>query len=367
MFGFLKKLKKEKVKINTDNSRKINSSVQSKSKTIPDNDILSEVFPVDGQISRERNNEIYDRFIACGLKEFSERKFDESTLSELTYSELCSVYNNVEWFVTNVSSMYQKEAATYKKSLRKNLIKRVREMPLYVIYADVTELPLALGESQMLIFTSESMASLNIYGLNEMFDCLKIVEIQPETHEENFGEYYCAGYEKVIIDGVVTVDLSELYSVKTQHEYGNVCIESRIRMIDYKQHLARVNYAAKNEKRELRTDEKGQLNNLMRDTIASLLENAFLLPAEVNNGIPKNISVPLIPFPDGTEYIGLFTDQYAINNYYNKAISSIAFPELIKDQYNSIKDDTKISGVLINPGREEFRLEKYILSQVFER
>ena len=81
--------------------------------------------------------------------------------------------------------------------------------------------------------------------------------------------------------------------------------------------------------------------------------------------MPKNISVPLVSFADGRKFIGLFTDQWAINGYYKKYVSCVAFPDLIRDQYNQCKDDADVSGILINPGREEDMMTKEMLSQLF--
>ena len=119
--------------------------------------------------------------------------------------------------------------------------------------------------------------------------------------------------------------------------------------------------------RNLNEDEVKQLSSRSYAASVSLLKNTLLLPAETENGMPKTISVPIVPFADGRKFIGLFTDQGAINGYYKKAISCVAFPNLINDQYNKCREDAKISGILINPGREEYMMTKGMLSQLFSR
>ena len=78
-----------------------------------------------------------------------------------------------------------------------------------------------------------------------------------------------------------------------------------------------------------------------------------------------SLGFSLVAFADGRKFVGLFTDQEAVNGYYKKAVDCEAFPNLIKEQYEKCKDDDSILGIIINPGREEYIMTKEMLSQLF--
>ena len=328
-------------------------------------DILNEKFQGFAPVNGVRNNEICDKFIANGIIAYSNNTFDENTLKELTFDEFCHVYSTIGWFAEKIAPNLKGEAISYKIFLRKKLLSRLSAMPVYTIYTIVNNLPYVEQDGSLLLYSNKKMAEMTIK--NSGFNWLKVFEITPNLFGTAFCEYFCTGYKSVNINGKTKVKIEDVYKTLPIEQYGNICIESCARMIDYKQTEAILVSRAKKEMRNLNEDEVKQLSSRSYAASVSLLKNTLLLPAETENGMPKTISVPIVPFADGRKFIGLFTDQGAINGYYKKAISCVAFPNLINDQYNKCREDAKISGILINPGREEYMMTKGMLSQLFSR
>ena len=136
-------------------------------------------------------------------------------------------------------------------------------------------------------------------------------------------------------------------------------------MVDYKQTQASLISNAKDNGRGLSEEEIKILNKQSWGVSQSLLKDNLLVPATIENGTLKGFSFPYILFPDGEKYLGLFTDQWAINAYFRKTTPSVSFPRLIEDCYKEIVKDPSIAGILINAGREEYKMTKEMLSQLF--
>lgn len=332
---------------------------------IQNDSILYEQFQGFAPVNGDRNNEICDKFIARGISEYSNHTFDENTLNELTFDEFCHIYSTIGWFVDKIVPVLKENAISYKKFLRKKLLSQLSTFSVYTIYATVNNLPFVAQDGSLLLYSNKKIAEITIQNSN--FDWLEIFEITPELFKTAFCEYFCTGYQIVNINGQTKVKIEDIYETRPIEAYGNVCIESCTRMIDYNQTQAMLISRAKEENRNLNENEIKHLNQQSYAVSVSLLKNALLLPAETENGMPKNISVPLVSFADGRKFIGLFTDQGAINGYYKKPVSCVAFPNLISDQYNECKDDANISGILINPGREEYMMTKEMLCQLFHK
>ena len=357
--GFFDKFKK-KTEVKQE---KVSASMQENSRATGNDDILRESFqgfaPVDG----DRNSEICNKFIARGIAEYSNNAFDENTLNELTFDEFCHIYSTIGWFVEKIAPGLKENAISYKMFLRGKLLSKLSAFPVYTIYATVNNLPFVTQDGSMLLYSNRQMAEMTVH--NSSFDWVEVFEITPEIFNAKFCEYFCTGYQSVNINGRTKVKIEDVYKVKPLESYGNICIEACTRMVDYKQTHAMIVSKARKENRNLNENEIKQLNKQSYEVSVSLLKSSLLLPAEMESGMPKNISVPIVSFADGRQFVGLFTDQGAINGYYKKPVPCVALPNLIRDQYEQCKEDSAISGILINPGREEYMMTKEMLSQLF--
>lgn len=351
--GFLDKFKKKK------EAKEVKPSGQ----TAETSSILHEQFQGFGPVDGDRNQKICDKFIAKGIVEFENGAFDENSLNELTFDEFCHIYSTIGWFVEKAAPNLKESAISYKTFLRKKLLKGLSAFPVYTINAKVTALPYVKQDGSLLLYTNKKMAELT--ASNSSIDWIEVFEITPQCFNAVFCEYFCTGYKAVNINGETIVKIEDIYETKPISAYGNICVESCVRMIDYKQTAAMINSKAKSENRNLNEDEIKHLNRQSYAVSVSLLKNTLCLPVKAENEMVKNIVVPFVYFEDGEKFIGLFTDQGALNRYYRKSVSSVVLPDLIRDQYNKIKNDDTVSGILINPGREEYMMTKEMLSQLF--
>ena len=367
--GFLDKLFKKKEELKPSiSTAEVNAVAAKEAKpsisTAEASELLHEKFEGFAPVVGERNQKICDQFIADGIKKYADGSFDEATLSELTFDEFCHVYSTIGWFVENIASSLKESAILYKLFLRKKLLARLSTFPVYTVNAQTTALPFVDADSSFFLFTNKAAAEAAVSGHTGW---LEVFEITPEHFNTLFCELFCTGYKLANINGKTKVKIEDVYETKPISAYGNICVESCVRMIDYQQTRASLIANAVEEKRkDLTEDEADHLNRQSYAVSTSLLKETLLVPAEQKNG-SIIVSVPLVHFADGEQCVGLFTDQGAVNRYYKKAVSCVAFPGLIKDQYNRIKNNSTVSGILINPGREEYKMTKSMLKQLFSK
>ncbi len=351
LFGGFKKKDAEAEKAQTFQS----------SPAMSQDEILSEVFYGIDPVEGARNNEICDRFVAKGIVDHANHTFDANTLDELSFDEFCHIYSTIGWFVENRAPHLRESAADYKRLLRKKLLARLATMPVYIIYAKVTGLPLVMPDDHFLLYTDRDCARRI---LETGYDWMEVHELTPESFEAAFREYFCTGYKRVVINGKSSkVNLVDIYQPQPLAEYGNLCVESCIRMIDYKQTEATIMSKAQKEGRRLTEEEMTRLNQRSWAVSISLLEDRLVLPCVEENGEVK-ISVPTADFSSGRRFITLFTDYSALSRCFKGLTHTATLPNLIRDQYRACKDDPSISGILINPGREEYMLTKEMLLQL---
>lgn len=325
-------------------------------------EILKEKFGIVYSISPERNNEICNRFIIKALAEFEITKALPEDIKELSYNDLCGVYNNIEWFVKMTPLASVKVICEYKAKLREELLSRLRKSPLFSIYCISTNRPLKFSNGYFYIFTNSRLAQLN--AADDPAG-LTVVRITPETFDRVFASYYCTGYTSVKIDGVAIVSLSDLFPNNDPRKYGKINVDICEQMITYKQTAASYNSSARKNNRELYSWEKEKLSSASWKLANCLLNSELLLPAKSENGSLSEMFVPLVKFADGRKSLGLFTDIFAVSDYYGKPRPTVALPNLIRDQYKNVKND--ISGILINPGREEYMLTKDMLDKLIKQ
>ena len=96
-----------------------------------------------------------------------------------------------------------------------------------------------------------------------------------------------------------------------------------------------------------------------------LCEAVLLVPLEERNG-KKVIEIINAQMPNGQKWKALFTDQFAMMQYMRRNPDSASFPNLLMDVYKDIKKDNSFEGIMINPGREEFKLDKSLLERIYK-
>ena len=348
-------------------------------------ELLQERFEGVAPIESGRNQEICNKFVAKGIIDYKNGSFDEAALSELTFDELCLVYNSIGQLIERTAPHLKGIAALYKKFLRKKLLAKLSTFPVYTENAKVSNLPCIPYPTQapsLLLYTDRKMAELKVSETTESFgglDWTEVFEITPENFDNNLGEYFCTGYKTVYVNGKTKVKIEDVFNAKPLDAYGHTCVESCRRMIAYNQWLVIMQSRAKSRDGNMTENEINLVNALYYDASFSLWEDSLCfgvqLPAGIENMSQQdahaalatlfkdgNIPTMTASFEDGQNYICLFTDLWAVQKYY-KEKGYFTTLTLTESKYDELKNDNTIAGFLINPGRERFVLSKKILNE----
>jgi len=117
---------------------------------------------------------------------------------------------------------------------------------------------------------------------------------------------------------------------------------------------------------EQATEAMKQQKELLRYEIGCLLSEAVLLTPFAEKDGKKVIEILNAQMPDGQRWQCLFTDQYAMMQYMHRNPDSASFPNLLMDVFKSFRERESFQGVMINPGREEFKLDKALLEKIYK-
>lgn len=356
--------------------------------------LLQEQFEGLEPVESERSQEICDKFITKGIIAYKKGSFDETALSELTFDELCLVYNKL---AKKTAPFFRESAVSYKSFLRKQLLAKLSTFPIYTINAKVTNTPYAFHPSQdpfllpgekldlsLLLYTSKTAAELEFSAIHKVHDWVEIFEITPENFDDVFGEYFCTGYNTVYINGKTPVSIEYVYNAKPLDAYGHTCVESCSKMIAYKQMSAYIPSAAKAGISSL-AEMIGQpyLFSLCRNAAVSLWEDSLYLAAKLPDELEplwqQGAPIPITSlskdghFPrmfyhseDGqNNYLCLFTDSWAVQKFYGEEAHVVTLPVTTKSGYHEIADVKPVAGILVNPGREDFVLSKDMMIRIY--
>ncbi len=327
--------------------------------SIEDDPILSDKFMCIGTVDDERNNDICNRFVMGGIEQFADGVFEERFLDELTYDELCHVYNTVGWFVSNAAPYLVNEARNYKRYLKIKLIERLSAMTVYTLLSDATALPYSVNRA-LLMFTDENLAQRICGGLGK--DGLSVYPITPEAFNFSIGKYYCAGFDEVKVNVKTAVPIAEICPIAVNADHGIICRDGCAAMVEYKQELSDAERLAGVEERPFTAEERTNLSRLSLAASEILLDRALLLPAKEDG----SLVVPVITLEDGRKFVAAFTDRDALETHYKKPLASIVVPELICSLYRDTADKDIVKGIIVNPGREAYVLTKNMLGKLIK-
>lgn len=113
-----------------------------------------------------------------------------------------------------------------------------------------------------------------------------------------------------------------------------------------------------------RNEESSEENDLQREINSGLAGARLMTKAGTESG-KTTFSILNASFPDGKRWAALFTDHFALERYLNSRSDSVVLPSLLRDTYALTADDGKCEGIIINPGREEYKLTKKTLAGLF--
>lgn len=328
-----------------------------------DIDLYKAIFLLSEPMSREKFQSLYALYIGG---RFMDDDTEPESTDSLSRDELCTVHNALNGFIDNCVKLADSEDLKeelapifeYKKELRKKILESMRSMTLYVLNSDLNRLPLFNAEA-MYLFTNKDFAQKQAENSN--ISHISLSEITPDKFDSVFTEYCEAGFTKAIIDMNCCVKISELFEFDANE--GTSSPEICRTMIVLNQIHDNILNNTKKENRELNQDEMQQISRLSQGIIEALLKTKLILPGgkpDENGGV--KVSIPLANFPDGSKWLAMFTDKSALKRYItNEDVTPVSLPNLLLDQYKNFRNDDSISGILINPGREQFRVPKGIL------
>lgn len=378
MFNFLKKKEVQQqqtsskaadenniVQAKEEEVKQVNAEevLQDKGFTSEDIDLYKSVFLLSEPISREKFQSLYALYIGS---RFIDDEHEPESIDGLTRDELCVVHNSLNSFIDNCVKMAGDEDLSdelkpvfgYKKELRAEILKHTKAATLYVLISDLNNVPLLNAEA-MYIFTNREFAErqLEASGIKNA----SLSEITPDNFDRAFTEYCEIGFNKAIIDMNCCINISEIFEFNVE---SSPCLPEACRtMIVLNQIHSNALNTAKKENRELNSDEIRQISALSQGITEALIKAKLILPGEklAENDNVK-ISIPVVSFADDSKWIAMFTDKSALMRYIQKQdVIPVALPNLLLEQYKNIRNDEKISGIIINPGREQFRITKAVL------
>ncbi|MBQ8759365.1 MAG: SseB family protein [Clostridia bacterium] len=347
------KTAEEAPKADTQSSEKVTAAV--------------EMFPVKkDSVTAERSAEICTRFINNALARGEELK--KADLQMLSYNELCLLYNNMQLMTLRMDAKLKAVAGVVignnTKVIRVCILEKLKKQTLYSLYTKVNRMPF-VNSGALYIFTVKELAEKQVAESDIKYLVLKeIPEAQLEAHLDAF---YMTGYKEVIVDLGTKIPLSDLYKAKEPAAYGIINPLACGKMIFFSQMTATFAGKAKEESRKITDEENAQVNRIWQDITETLIRSVLLLPAEKTEDGKIQLKGISVKSPEGQNWIAMFTDQLALNTFFKSNQPSAGIKNPILSQFAAIKDKPEIEGIIVNPGRESFRIPSKVLASRTER
>ncbi len=315
---------------------------------------MNKDFEINIPLTQERILEIIYKFIADTMKKHILP--DEQELDRLTCTELITLISSTNSYVEKVMVGIETHfSKSVKYCFLKAIKKKLENDNVYVLWSSMINLPFLYGGNFPLIYTNKAKADESAEYFTELFKEEKIIISVKEygNKAEMWNLIAICGMNKILIDGGnIVFELKQFYDAPYS-EFGNICPDLAFILHQYKVILKTNGYGANANKfeciQELITENLKFSKMLMAVNFeggSSLFEEGTI------------VNMPLVTMSDGTKMQPLFTDQLAINNYFKSTNQSSVSGETVSMVYKLIEINNSISGIIINPGREEFILTK---------
>lgn len=306
------------------------------------------------------------KFVDFGAYENSEnqtaleRERESAVNSEVPENEYQSMAENKAAVKTSQSDADNKTITCFmmikdlftvrsKNMPSKNILNQFCKANVYIIYTNATMLPVCFMDRLSAYDSFEkAIIAIDKYIANdELKKHFYVQQIKPERLVAELKKYNCSGYGSLVINNESLVKFSDLPVYKKNEDYGNVCPEACNYMISFKEQLLAIECDEKTTGNARTVKDQHKLNALFEETVRILDQSTLLLP---------EVQFRKMTF-ENKEVVMVFTDQFAIDAYKN--MSSIKFRKTTIDElYCIIEKDESISGIIVNPGREDFRMKK---------
>ena len=220
--------------------------------------------------------------------------------------------------------------------------------PIFVIYTLATNQPLCYID-QLCAYDSYKKAekALEDAMTNLIFkEYFYPQEIKPEDFAEEVKKYLCSGFSSMVVNNKYTVNLCDLPVYDENADYGSVCPMACNSIISYKERMLAFECDEAVQDRERSWQDLEKQKALFKGVVQSLGDSILLLPKE---GQRKKLI-------GNKTLLIVFTDKFALKAY--KEVDSATMTEVtMEDLYNIAETDESISGIIVNPGREAFKMK----------
>lgn len=315
----------------------------------------------------EKRRSLYVSLGMGGIADYADGKLDEAAIDALSFDELCFVYNTIGMLAS--AFRFPEMPKAYKAFLRGKLLARLAQMNTYIFVSPATKLPLLLtGRAFLLLTDREAAVKRGLPAFTE--DHAELCEITPEDYADRLAELRCAGCQGVRINFSDPIQLTDLLPASLSSDSEGACSEACARMIIFRQSQYDYRCRAEAEHRDrLREDELNVLNRCAEAAMTALAHSELILPMKFEND-EFHFKVPLVIHPDGSKYVALFTDQWALGRSLGKPANGGPtifgnIPNLLREQYGRLAEQPDVSGIVVNPDRENFTMSREMLEQFF--
>ncbi len=238
----------------------------------------------------------------------------------------------------------------------------------YTVIAAYLALPFHDGDNFFLFKNQEDAEQfIRVSGRND----LSVRCLDNNIIKKELVEYLCCGYTGAIIKNnpaniricqedqrLTTEDLIRDYALDELSSVGNIVPTAEKKMHNYLNQLSYTFRKYGNDMSAVPDPWQKHLKKFKDEVIRHLLCSDLCLPTRQGDGKNLTFSIMSVSMPSGQKWAALFTDMFAIFRYMGKSPNSIVFPNLLSDVANSIRTGkiTGVAGIMINPGREEFKM-----------
>ena len=155
-------------------------------------------------------------------------------------------------------------------------------------------------------------------------------------------------YRNVIINRSITAGIEKICALKDRSFYGVFNPDICNSMICLQE--MQLSSIFENQKDY---DEKVKF---LKSEILQMLGNAALIIQSENQDDVASVKNTYVTYQGGGKWLGVFTDVLALN-VYTKNLCKHSKVRL-SDVINEMKKDDTLSGIVVNPGRENFLIER---------
>lgn len=272
-------------------------------------------------------------------------------------------------------SPVQKEPAASSPYPQKNyeaadedFVRALRDGPLYTIFSEQTHFVMTDLSAMFLLFPKKEDAETYVRDSGQK--ALSVLTLPSVHRSEVLGACRCAGFTHAAIyagHGVYQkAPFSLLERVWPLLPPMGLGIANPDVLPNLYSWIIQEDYTKRKFTQNGETPEEFWLSHLHEKLTAStahLLDNPLTLPVVWNNQGEPSVQALPVKTAEGETVIPVYTDRFALEHHLKAPADCVAIPRLLNDVLQNMKGHPEISGVLLNPGRENIFLSRAVLKE----